>query len=142
MKVTRGNSHTFLGMNIKYLGDGTATIHMPSYISEAIVESGFDVTKKVSTPCANNLLYVDSTSPLLPHARAKSFHSIVAKLIYVGTRARTDILLALSFLCGRVSAPTIEDEYKLKRILQHSCSKRILLFLQIGTHPVFNKKKL
>ena len=87
MKVTRGNSHTFLGMNIKYLGDGTATIHMPSYISEAIVESGFDVTKKVSTPCANNLLYVDSTSPLLPHARAKSFHSIVAKLIYVGTRA-------------------------------------------------------
>ena len=104
-------------MNIKYLGDETVTIHMPSYISEAIEESGLDVTKKVSTPCANNLLYVDTSSPLLPTSKAKCFHSVVAKLIYVGTRARTDILLVLSFLCGRVSAPTVEDEHKLRRLL-------------------------
>ena len=65
MKVTRGRCHKFLGMNIKYLGDGTATVHMPSYISEAISESGFDVTKPVSTPCANSLLFIDDTSPLL-----------------------------------------------------------------------------
>jgi hypothetical protein len=59
MKVTRGSTHKFLGMTIKYLGDGTATIHMPSYICEAIDESGLDATKSASTPCASSLLYVD-----------------------------------------------------------------------------------
>jgi hypothetical protein len=50
MKVTRGNHHKFLGMNIKYLGDGTATIHMPSYIKEAIEESGIDIAKPATSP--------------------------------------------------------------------------------------------
>ena len=121
MKVTRGRNHKFLGMHIKYLGDGTATIHMPSYIQEAIDESGLDVTTNVSSPCASTLLVVDPKSPLLPVTRARRFHSIVAKLIYVGTRARTDILLALSFLCGRVSSPTAQDEKKLQRLLSYLC---------------------
>ena len=37
----------------------------------------------------------------------------------MGTRARTDILLALGFLCSRVSAPTEQDEKKLKRLLEY-----------------------
>jgi hypothetical protein len=131
MTVTRGRTHKFLGMTIKYLGDGTATIHMPSYISEAISESGLDVSKTVKTPCSNSLLAIDEASPLLPQAKAKLFHRIVAKLIYVGTRACTDILLALSFLCGCVSAPTEQDELKLKRLLSYlNCT--IDLKLRIG----------
>jgi hypothetical protein len=119
MKVTRGNTHKFLGMDIVYLGDGTATIHMPSYITEAIDESGLDITSSATSPCAGTLYDVDINSPLLPPDKAKTFHSVVAKLIYVGTRARTDILLALSFLCGRVASPTKEDEQKLKRLLRY-----------------------
>jgi hypothetical protein len=118
-------------MNIKYIGDGTATIHMPSYISEAIQESGLEVTKTASSPCASTLLDVDSKSPLLSPEKAKRFHSIVAKLNYVGTRARTDILLALSFLCGRVSLPTEQDERKLKRLLSY-LNATINLTLRIG----------
>jgi Reverse transcriptase (RNA-dependent DNA polymerase) len=117
MTVTRGRNHKFLGMDITYLGNGTASIHMPSYIREAIDESGLDVTKSALSPCANTLFNVDPNSPLLPMAQARRFHSVVAKLIYVGTRARTDILLALSFLCGRVTCPTQEDEKKLQRLL-------------------------
>ena len=131
MKVTRGNHHTFLGMNIKYLKDGTATVHMPSYITEAIKESGLDVTKTASSPCASTLLVVDKSSPLLPTHQARRFHSIVAKLIYVGTRARTDILLALSFLCGRVSSPTEQDEKKLQRLLSY-LNSTIDLPLRLG----------
>jgi hypothetical protein len=131
MKVTRGAAHKFLGMNITYLGDGTATIHMPSYIHEAIADSGLDVSKGASSPCASSLLVVDPDSPLLPVPRAKLFHSIVAKLIYVGTRARTDILLALSFLCGRVSSPTEQDEKKLQRLLSY-LNSTIDLPLRLG----------
>jgi hypothetical protein len=131
MKVTRGHHHKFLGMDITYLGDGTATIHMPSYISEAIEESGLDVSKPASSPCASSLLSIDSNSPLLEPTNARRFHSIVAKLIYVGTRARTDILLALSFLCGRVSHPTEQDEKKLQRLLSYLKST-IDLRLRLG----------
>jgi hypothetical protein len=55
--------------------------------------------------------------------------------IYVGTRARTDILLALSFLCGRVSAPTEQDELKLKRLLSY-LQDTIHLRLRIGANSL------
>ena len=131
MKVTRGTNHKFLGMDISFLGDGTATIHMPSYISEAIEESGLDVSKSATSPCSNTLLVIDPTSPELPVPKAKIFHSVVAKLLYVGTRERTDILLALSFLCGRVASPTVEDEFKLQRLLRY-LSDTIALPLRLG----------
>ena len=104
---------------------------MPSYIREAIDESEFDVTSAAQSPCGNTLLTIDDQSPLLSDTAARRFHSIVAKLIYVGTRACTDILLALSFLCGRVSAPTEQDAYKLKRLLCY-LNHTIDLPLRIG----------
>jgi Reverse transcriptase (RNA-dependent DNA polymerase) len=131
MTVTRGHQHKFLGMNITYLGDGTATIHMPTYINEAITESELDLPLSATSPCASSLLVIDPDSPALSPVKAKRFHSVVAKLIYVGTRSRTDILLALSFLCGRVSSPTEQDEKKLKRLLSY-LRGTIDLTLRIG----------
>jgi Reverse transcriptase (RNA-dependent DNA polymerase) len=131
MSVTRGASHKFLGMNITYLSDGTATVHMPSYIHEAITESNLHLGSPAATPCCHNLLSIDAASPLLSRSKAQTFHSVVAKLIYVGTRARTDILLALSFLCSRVSAPTEQDEQKLRRLLSY-LQGTIDLTLRIG----------
>jgi Reverse transcriptase (RNA-dependent DNA polymerase) len=131
MSVTRGVSHKFLGMNITYLSDGTATVHMPSYIHEAITESNLHLGSPAATPCCHNLLSIDADSPLLSPSKAQTFHSVVAKLIYVGTRARTDILLALSFLCSRVSAPTDQDEQKLRRLLSY-LQGTIDLTLRIG----------
>jgi hypothetical protein len=131
MTVTRGHTHTFLGMNITYNPNGTASIHMLSYISEAITQSGLTMSDKPATPCTNSLFYVDPKSPELSVDEAKVFHSVVAKLIYVGTRARTDILLALSFLCSRVSAPTKQDQYKLQRLLSY-LNNTIDLQLNLG----------
>jgi hypothetical protein len=131
MSVTRGVSHKFLGMNITYLSDGTATVHMPSYINEAIIESNLHLGSSAATPCCSNLHILDPDSPLLSISKARTFHSVVAKLIYVGTRARTDILLALSFLCSRVSAPTEQDEHKLRRLLSY-LQGTIDLTLRIG----------
>jgi hypothetical protein len=92
-------------MHLDFLGDGTATIHMPSYLQSAIDESNLPITKAAATPAAASLLHIESASPLLPITHARTFHSVIAKLIYTGTRACTDILLALGFLCSRVSAP-------------------------------------
>jgi hypothetical protein len=117
LSITRGRDHKFLGMDISFRPDGTASISMPSYIQEAVEIYGVDPSQKAPTPCAGSLFDVNPSSPRLDAKRSALFHSIVAKLIYVGTRARVDILLALSFLCGRVSAPTVQDSDKLKRLL-------------------------
>jgi hypothetical protein len=44
---------------------------------------------------------------------------VVAKLLYVSIRARPDLLLAIGFLCTRVSKSTKQDQTKLKRVLEY-----------------------
>jgi Reverse transcriptase (RNA-dependent DNA polymerase) len=135
MTVSRGAQHEFLGMHLDYLGDGTVTIHMPSYLHGAINDSGLSITKSSPTPAAASLLHIEMKSPLLNEAQARTFHSVVAKLIYVGTRARSDILLALGFLCSRVSTPTEQDERKLQRLLEY-LHGTIDLKLRLGTNSL------
>ena len=48
-----------------------------------------------------------------------TFHSIVAKLLFVSKRSRLDIGLAVAFLCTRVSKSTHGDWNKLKRLLKY-----------------------
>ena len=48
-----------------------------------------------------------------------NFHSVVQKLLYICKQARPDIEPALSFLCTRVSNPTVDDKKKLNRILDY-----------------------
>ena len=119
MTVTRGSEHVFLGMRIKYNGDGTAEITMKDYLTEAIQESGMSITTDAPKPATRSLFVVDDDSPLLNKGEAETFHSVAAKLLYVAIRARMDILLAVIFLCTRVSKCTEQDQRKLKRLFQY-----------------------
>jgi hypothetical protein len=62
---------------------------------------------------------VDTTPQRKEKYLVDVFHSVVANLLYVSTRARFDILLVVSFLCSPVSTSTGEDEYKLKLLLEY-----------------------
>ena len=115
MTVTRGTEHIFLGMHIHYTGKGTAVITMKDYLKEALSESGMAITREVATPAQKCLFEVDEESPFLSQNEAEIFHSVVAKLLYVSIRARADLLLAVSFLCTRVSKSTKQDQKKLRR---------------------------
>jgi hypothetical protein len=75
MAVFRGERHEFLGMHLHFFGDGTATVHMPSYLQSAKDKSGLPITKLVPTPAAASLLHIETASPLLPVSRARTFHS-------------------------------------------------------------------
>jgi hypothetical protein len=84
MKVTRGDSHVFLGMHINYVrASHTATISMRDYLTEAIDESSLSITTTAPTPATNNLFSIDSSSPALSPTSCEVFHSVVAKLLYV-----------------------------------------------------------
>ena len=117
MTVMRGKEHTFLGMKITLLQDKTVKICMEDYVKEAIEDFQEDVTKGATTPANKNLFEIDPESPQLDKTQAERYHSVVAKLLYVAQRGRPDIILAVAFLCTRVSCSTDEDWRKLKRLM-------------------------
>ena len=81
---------------------------MGDYIKEAI--NTFDqhshINLSTNTPALQNLFMVDTTSPRLESKRSEEFHHCVAKLFYVSKRCRLDILIAVSFLCTRLTCST------------------------------------
>jgi Reverse transcriptase (RNA-dependent DNA polymerase) len=103
MTVTRGHKHVFLGMSFVFNGNKTVSISMKTYLEEAITDSNLLISRSAATPARKDLFEIDKASPILEKQESEIFHSIVAKLLYVSLRARPDILLAVSFLCTRVS---------------------------------------
>jgi Reverse transcriptase (RNA-dependent DNA polymerase) len=119
MTVTRGKEHVFLGMKFNFNDNGTVSISMKSYLEESIKESDMNIKKRVATPAKGDLFDINDDSPQLIGKESDIFHSVVAKLLYVSLRARPDILLAVSFLCTRVSKSTKQDQEKLMRVLEY-----------------------
>ena len=119
MTVMRGKRHVFLGMEITYNNDGTASIRMEDYIKEAIQDFGEAISKKATSPATRDLFEIDQDSEKLNTTQNETFHSIVAKLLYVSIRGRPDIELAVAFLCTRVSCSTKQDWSKLRRLLEY-----------------------
>jgi hypothetical protein len=86
MTVTRGKEHVFLGMNISFHENGTASIKMKEYIKEVIADFGEIVTQFTTTPAKKNLFEIDEDSGALSVTDREIFHSVVAKLVYVSKR--------------------------------------------------------
>jgi hypothetical protein len=99
MTVTRGKQLVFLRMKFVFNDNGTISISTRPYLQEAIKESNLQITFEV-----------DETSPKLSKVEAEVFHSVVAKLLYMSLRSRPDIVLAIGFLCTRVSKSTVQDQ--------------------------------
>jgi len=113
LTVCRGKKHVFVGMDIEFLEDQTVKIMMQDYIQEAIDDFGEDVSSGVKTPATSSLFEVNPDSEDLSKDKADTFHSIVAKLLFVYTG------LAIAFLTIRISKPTVQDWLKLKRTLRY-----------------------
>ncbi len=124
--VHEGENHDYLGMLITYNKDEqSVTLNMKNYIEGCIEEFEqeyqSEVTRIVATPATNQLFKVRSNKEtiVLNKDKAKVFHSIVAKLLFLAKRGRPDILLAVSFLTTRVQAPDEDDWKKLVRVLSY-----------------------
>ena len=74
------------------------------------------VTKSAATPASENLFNVNN-SPALDKPEAESFHTFMAKNMFLTKQARPDIAVAAAFLCARVKESTEHDWAKLKRMM-------------------------
>jgi hypothetical protein len=116
VKACHDKDLSYLGMHLK-IEDGSITVSMVAYLRGVLDELG--VTGKVTTPATADLFNPGVAGRALSEMEGKKFHTVVAKLLYLAKRTRTDILLAISYLCTRVKAPTAGDQAKLERVLKY-----------------------
>jgi len=109
-----GKEQSYLGMQISFRS-GEVHVEMKNYIEKILATFGGDLVP-YQNPGRKDLFMVEQHN-VLSSEDMKTFHTIVAKLLYLAKRARPDIMTVVSFLCTRVKGPTIGDLGKLKHLL-------------------------
>jgi len=74
---------------------------------------------RIATAAPEDLFKVDEDASKLSPAEAKSFHSMVAMMLYETRQARPDTALAVAFLTTRVREPDGDDWRKLGHLIQY-----------------------
>ena len=92
---------------------------MLTYIDEAIHQSQLDVRCAAATLATKSLFEIDPNAAQLSPLEFERFQSVVCKLLYVALCGQPDILLAVVFLASCVSKATLQDQMKLKRLLEY-----------------------
>jgi hypothetical protein len=131
MKKAQGKVHKYLGMTLDFATSKIVKVAMLKYVDEIIgswdkacseLNDGNKAVsgcKRIATAAPNNLFEVDEDAVKLDQARAKAFHNITAKGIYVNKRARPDISLSIAFLTTRVKGPDIDNWRKLCHLVEY-----------------------
>ena len=121
LKITLGINHNHLRMVFDLSEPPFILINQRRMIEDIIsstktsvktatdTNSSFRSMFPPRTPAAPYLFDINTDSDLLPESLQVIFHSTVAKLISISTRARQDLLTTISLLSKKVLHPTQED---------------------------------
>jgi len=101
LSVNRGKKHEYLGINIDFSTPGKFNMSMIPYIKRNLDEAPEDMKGLATTPSADHLFKTHDTTEL-DEDTSKTFHNIVAHLLFRCQRAQADIHTAVSFMCTRV----------------------------------------
>ena len=134
VKSNFGEVHKYLGMVFDYSATGKVQVSQLPMIDRILMEN--DITSSSPSPADRSLFDVDPDAAPLDAIDARTFHSVVATLIYLAKRSRPDISLTVSVLNGRVSSPTTQDLLKLRRLLRYLYGTRLLFLVLVFGRPV------
>jgi hypothetical protein len=108
----------FLGMDFDYTIPGEVRITMAGMEADILATSG--VNGVAVTPATEALFEVDTEKqPVEEQDEQDWFRSNVAKLLYLGKRARPEILTATTFLATRAAKADTDDMGKLRRVIRY-----------------------
>ena len=134
LSVHRGRRLDYLGMTFDFGVPDKCKVTMDGYVGDLLEFCG-EITGVSKTPAGDNLFKSDETSEALDDQQREFFHSLTAKLLYLGKRVRPDILTAIAFLTKRVQRPTKEDMEKLERTVRYiRGTKELGIILQADKH--------
>ena len=118
VSVHHGVLQSYLGMTFDFAKSSQVFVSMEGYTLDLL--KSFDLDGKVySSPSDDNLFNINNKLPLLNQEKQALMHSTTAKVLYLATKTRPDIILSINFLCTRVNKFNAEDEAKLDRILSY-----------------------
>jgi hypothetical protein len=131
-----GKIHDYLCLTLDYREYGKVKIHMDDYIDNMLENLPDNMNGESPTPAANQLFDVNDKPTLLPEETAQMFHHNVAKLLFLGSRARPDLQTGISFLCTKVQQPDTDDYKKLGRVMKYIVGSRDIVqsLSANGTH--------
>jgi hypothetical protein len=111
MRISRGNRHDYLGMDLDYSVPGEVPVTMVDYLKRVITEFPEVITGGAASPAAEKLFTVrpEEECKHLEEKRAIAFHHCVAQLIFASARARKDIQSGVEFLTTRMRNPDKDD---------------------------------
>ena len=98
LKTSRGNTHTFLGINFKITKDKNVELEMMG--NEAVIAFGEVISKTAATASKPYLFNVREDAERLDKEKSEVFHSVVEKLLYIMKRTRPDLEPTVAFLSG------------------------------------------
>jgi hypothetical protein len=122
VKHKDGEVIPFLGMKILKSSDGTVSVDQPVYIAD-LVDDMFE-ERHVSSPSHRDLLSrTDVGHKLLD---SKDYRSRVAKVMYLATKTRPDLLFTVSTLASRASDPYEADVKSLNHLYDYINSNQLV----------------
>lgn len=107
---------SYIGMHLHSNGNKISVSQL-AYVMELLTK--YQITGVAASPATGSLFDDDGTHALLSDKEKALFHTQVAQLLYLSTRTRPDILLAVSYLTTRVRAPNALDQRKLSRVFKY-----------------------
>lgn len=110
VKATRGKKHDYLAMILDFTKPNCLRVDMTNYVKDMIDAFHDDLSGLAGKcPWNENLFKVEKGSKFLSKEKAETFHTFVAKGLFVAKRARPDIQQAIAYLCTRVQTPNQGD---------------------------------
>ena len=82
---------------------------MYNYLEDILAEAPDDFDGEGVTPAVSDLFQVDKACRNLDTQTTDLFHCFTARFLYVAKRARSDLQVAVAFLCKPVKALNVGD---------------------------------
>ena len=137
--ISRGKKHKYLGMMLDYSKKGCVSIDMKKYVEDMIDAFPEEITSTAATPAANHLFFVRDNAKKLNDEQASTFHTIVAKGLFLCKRARPDIQTTIVFLSTRVKEPDEDDWKKLRHLILYLNGTKDLVHTLSADHACILK---
>ena len=119
VKEHRGNVHDYLGIDFRYYKD-MLILDMTKYVKSMVDEFPEKIsTRGVARTPAGDDIFDEREGKPLPKDKAETYHTFVAKGLFLAKRARLDILPTIAVLCTRVALPTESEWKKLVRLMKY-----------------------
>ena len=108
LSVVRGDKHTFLVMNIE-INDNTIQVNMVKQLEDCIEIFGEGVSPFITSPATKTFFKVREDAKQLSEKKGEFFHSVVAKLLSIMNKSRSDLETAVSFFTMMVLNSDVDD---------------------------------